>query len=78
MKTFFSLIRSNGVSKNPSLHNDIKNVDMTLGKSAPEKSFGTFQFSIGKIVFWLKLFLGGTFYKGHMNIFEISTKRQIF
>ena len=43
---------------------------MTLVKSAPKKSFAqkidffrTFQFSIGKIVYWLKLFLGALFTK---------------
>ncbi len=38
-ENFFSLIRSNGVSKNPSFHTDFKNVHMTLVKSAPKKSF---------------------------------------
>jgi hypothetical protein len=45
---------------------------MILVKSAPKKSFAQktfflglfqFQFSIGKIVFWLKLFLGALFTK---------------
>ncbi len=36
-KNLFSLIRSNGVSKNPSFHTDFKNVHMTLVKSAPKK-----------------------------------------
>ncbi len=60
-ENFFSLIRSNGKSKNSSFHTDFKNVHMTLVKSASKKSFaqktiflGTF--SIGKTVFWLKLF----------------------
>jgi hypothetical protein len=35
---------------------------MTLVKSAPKKSFAQ-KFSIGKIVFWLKLFLGALFTK---------------
>jgi hypothetical protein len=34
MKTFFSLNRSNGASKNPSFRTDFKNV-----KSTPKKSF---------------------------------------
>ncbi len=36
-ENFFSLIRSNGLSKNPSFHTDFKNVHMTLVKSAPKK-----------------------------------------
>jgi hypothetical protein len=39
MKTFFSLNRSNGASKNPFFRTDFKNVHMTLVKSAPNKSF---------------------------------------
>ncbi len=38
-ENFFSLIRSNGVSKNPFFHTDFKNVQVTLVKSAPKKSF---------------------------------------
>ncbi len=34
---FFSLIRWNGVSKNPFFHTDFKNVHKTLVKSAPKK-----------------------------------------
>ncbi len=37
----FSLIRSNGVSKNPSFLTDFKNVHMTLVKSAPKKCAST-------------------------------------
>ncbi len=33
------MIRSNGVSKNPTFHTDFKNVHMTLVKSATKKSF---------------------------------------
>jgi hypothetical protein len=49
------------MKKNPSFHNDFKNVHMTLVKKAPKKSFAQKtdflgKFSIGKIVFWLKLF----------------------
>ncbi len=40
MKTFFSLNRSNGPSKNPAFCTDFKNVHMTFVKSAPKKSFG--------------------------------------
>ncbi len=36
---------------------------MTLVKSAPKKTDFLGQFSIGKIVFWLKLFLGALFTK---------------
>ncbi len=36
---FFSLNRSNGVSKNSSFHTDFKNVHITLVKSAPKNSF---------------------------------------
>ncbi len=36
-ENFFSLISSNGVSKNPFFHTDFKNVHMTLVKSAPKK-----------------------------------------
>ncbi len=59
MKTFSSLSRSNGVSKNPSFHTGFKNVHMTLEKSAPKKCFAQktdffrSSFSIAKIVFWL-------------------------
>ncbi len=35
---FFSLNRSNRVSKNPSFHTDFKNIHMILVKSAPKKS----------------------------------------
>jgi hypothetical protein len=38
-ENFFSLNRSNGASKNPSFLTDFKNVNMTLVKSAPKKSF---------------------------------------
>jgi hypothetical protein len=70
-KNFFSLIRSNGVSKNPSFHTDFKNVHMTLVKSAPKKSFGqktvlpieNLSYVLKKSVFWLKLFLGALFTK---------------
>ncbi len=65
-ENFFSFIRSNRVSKNPSFHTDFKIVHVTLVKSAPKKSFAQKMifwglFSIGKIVFWLKLFLGALF-----------------
>ncbi len=58
-----------GVSKNPSFHTGFKNVHMTFVKSAPKKNFAQKtdffsdlgKFSIGKIVFWLKLFLGALF-----------------
>ena len=33
------MIASNGVSKNPSFHNDLENVHKTLVKSVPKKSF---------------------------------------
>jgi hypothetical protein len=39
MKTLFSLNKSNGASKNPAFHTDLKNVHMTLVNSAPKKSF---------------------------------------
>jgi hypothetical protein len=67
-ENFFSSIRSNGVSKNPSFHTHFKNVYMTKVKSAPKKGIG----KIGKVGFWLKLF------SGHMYNFEISMKRRIF
>jgi hypothetical protein len=38
-KNRFWVIASNGVSKNPSFHNDLKNVHKTLVKSVPKKSF---------------------------------------
>ncbi len=58
------MIRSNGVSKNPSFPTDFKNVHMTLVKSAPKKILPKKPiFSIGNIVFWLKLFLGALFTK---------------
>ncbi len=38
-ENFFSLIRPNGVSTNPSFHTDFKNVHLTFIKSAPKKSF---------------------------------------
>ena len=38
-ENFFSLNRSNGASKNPSFRIDFKNVNLTLVKSAPKKSF---------------------------------------
>ncbi len=37
-ENFFSLFRSNRVSKNPFFHTDFKNVHLTLVKSAPKKS----------------------------------------
>jgi hypothetical protein len=53
MKTFFSLIRSNEVSKNPSFHTDFKNVHMTLVKNAPKKSVGQkSNLTIEKLFFW--------------------------
>ena len=66
-ENFFSLIRSNGVSKNPSFHTDFKNVHMTFVKSAPKKSLARktdfLGLSVGKIVFFLaKTFFGCTFY----------------
>ncbi len=61
-ENFFSLIWSNGVSKNLSFHTDFKNVNMTFVKSAPKKSFAKKNdFSISRIVFWLKHFLGALF-----------------
>ncbi len=36
-ESFLSLNRSNGVSKYPSFHTDVKNVQMTLVKRAPKK-----------------------------------------
>jgi hypothetical protein len=66
-ENFFSLNRSNGISKNRSFRTDFKNVHMTLVKSAPKESFSQkrfyLDFSIGKIIFWLKLFLGALFTK---------------
>jgi hypothetical protein len=38
-ENFFSLNRSNGASKNSSFRTDFKNVNLTLVKSAPKKSF---------------------------------------
>ncbi len=57
-ENFFSLIRSNGVSKNPSFHTDFKNVSMTLVKNAPKKSFAQKPIFFGK-----NLFLGAHFTK---------------
>jgi hypothetical protein len=50
-ENFFSLNRSNGASKNPSLRTDFKNVHMTFVKSPPQK-----------IGFLGKTFFGCTFY----------------
>jgi hypothetical protein len=52
---------SNEASKDPSFGTDIKNVQMTLVKSAPKKSFAQKtdflgKISVGKIIFWLQLF----------------------
>jgi hypothetical protein len=81
----FSLNRSNGASKNPSFPSNIKNVYMTLVKSAPKKVLAKKLFyklkiclSPKKIGFLGQTFFGCTFYKGHMYIFEISMKRRIF
>jgi hypothetical protein len=48
------MIRSNGVSNNPSFHTDFKNVHMTLVKGAPRKSFAqkTDFFGLAKILNW--------------------------
>jgi hypothetical protein len=52
---------------------------MTLVKNAPKNSFSKKTIlPIEKIGFLGKKFLGCTFYKGHMYIFEISMKRWIF
>ncbi len=79
------MIRSNGVSKNPFFHTDFKNVHMTLVKSATKKSFSqkneffrTFKFSIAKIVFWLKLFLGALFTKVICTVLKSVRKDGFF
>jgi hypothetical protein len=60
-QNFFSLIRSNGVSKNPTFHTDFKNVHMTLVKSAPKKGYVKKK----KFFFnWLNKFLAKTFFWG--------------
>ncbi len=53
-ENFFSLIRSNGVSKNPSFHTDFKNLRMTLVKSAPKlcpKKTDIFEISMKRRIF---------------------------
>ncbi len=77
-ENFFSLIKSNGVSKIPSFHTDFKNVHMTLVQVHPKKVLAKELFYQLKIGFLAKTFFGCTFYQGHMYIFEISTKRQIY
>ncbi len=77
-ENFFSLIRSNGVSKNPFFHTDFKNVHMTFVKSVPKKSFAQkTDFSIAKIVFWLKL-LGALFTKVICTFLKSVRKDEFF
>ncbi len=57
-----------GASKNPSFRTDFKNVNMTLVKSAPKKTFSKKLFyqlkiCLKKSVFWAKLFWGALFTK---------------
>ncbi len=64
MKTFFLWLGRMGYQK---IRTDFKNVNMTIVKSAPKKSFAQKtedlgKFSIGKIVFLAKTFFGCTFY----------------
>jgi hypothetical protein len=72
-----------GYKKNPSFHTDFKNVHMTSVKSAPKKNFAQktdfFRtFSIGKIVFWLKLFLGALFTKVFCTFLKSVQKDEFF
>ncbi len=85
-KNFFSLNRSNGVSKNPSFHTDFKNVQMSLVKSAsknfflPKIYFTNWKFARDlkkKSVFWAKLFLCALF-TNVICISEISMKDELF
>ncbi len=63
-----------------------KNVHMTLVKSAAEKSFAqntdflglSGKFSIGKIVCWLKLFLGAIFTKVICTFLKSVQKDEFF
>jgi hypothetical protein len=55
---------------------------MTFVKSAPKKSFAPktdfFRMSIGKIVFWLKLFLGAFFTKVICTFLKSVQKDEFF
>jgi hypothetical protein len=61
-RILFSLVKSDGVSKNPSFHTDLKKRTFDLVKSVPKNRFlGLGKFPIDKLVFWLILFLCALF-----------------
>ncbi len=78
-ENFFSLNRSNGASKNPSFHTDLKNVHMTV-KSAHKKVLAKrlFYTNWKKLVFWAKLFLGALFTKIICTFFKSIWKDGFF
>jgi hypothetical protein len=78
-----SLNMANGVSKNPSVHTDFKNINLILIKNVPKESFSKkpvlpFE-ELAKIRFFLgKTSFGCTFCKGEMYVFKNRIKRRIF
>jgi hypothetical protein len=60
---------ANGISKNPYFLTDLKNVNLILVKSAPEKLFCQLKKVPETSVFWAKI-LGCTFYMGQMYLLK--------
>ncbi len=65
-ENFFSLKRSNGVSKNPPFYTDFRDVHQTLVKSAPQKVLPKnrffWDFWLAKTFFWLHFLLRSNFH----------------
>jgi hypothetical protein len=59
---------ANGISKNPSFHIELKNVNWILVKSAPKENFIQ---KTPKNWFLGKAFWGYTFFQGKLYFFEV-------
>ncbi len=77
---------ANGVSKNPSILTDFKNINFIVVKNAPKESFSKkpvlpfeelAKFQKNRF-FYSKTSFGCTFCKGEMYIFKNRIKRRIF